>query len=234
MNLTSFASGIDFDAGEELPWDKPPKHHTFIASSIMPFATNMQVQVMTCAGEGADGQQGSDGEGEDDEEDKDERQAEAAPAGKGAHEAEGEAGETDGPEAVESEEAKRKRGWWPFFGSGSDSDSTANDDGDDDHGESESGSDQDPPAPSSSKHKSPSAAGRYIRIVLNDAVVPLTGINGCEADEDGKCAFDAFVDGMKEVISRVDFGKTCGARQEEGTVADGEGGADESDGQDSG
>jgi hypothetical protein len=179
MNLTSFASGIDIDAGEELPWDKPPRHHSFIAENIMPFATNMQVQVMTCGGLGGEAEE--DGEGDDDwgeREDVQEEQGDVEQMG------------------------QVKRGWWPFGHS-------SEDDEDDDEDDSTDST------PTYAKHKSPTSAGRYVRIVLNDAVVPLTGINGCAEDDDGKCAFDAFVDGMKEVIGRVDFARDCGARDKE-------------------
>jgi hypothetical protein len=146
MNLTSFASG------GQLPWDGPPKHHSFIASHIMPFATNMQLQVLTCGpAAGADEEEsGADkrwwGIGEEDDEE---------------------------PEVVGAGEEKEQ-----------------------------------------SKGKgSPAKQGKYVRIVLNDAVVPLTGINGCEEDEQGRCELGAFVDSMRELVGEVDFARECGKRE---------------------
>jgi hypothetical protein len=51
---------------------------------------------------------------------------------------------------------------------------------------------------------------RYIRLILNDAVVPLTGLNGCEENEDGLCELNRFVDALKEIVAEVDFGAVCG------------------------
>ncbi|WWC90320.1 uncharacterized protein L201_005253 [Kwoniella dendrophila CBS 6074] len=95
MNLTTFAETGD------LPTDHIPKHRSFIASKIMPFATNLQVQVLTCSGE------------------------------------------------------------------------------------------------------------KKIRIILNDAVVPLTGIKGCLENDEGLCSFDEFVNSMKELIGNINFEKEC-------------------------
>ncbi|THH09202.1 hypothetical protein EW146_g8750 [Bondarzewia mesenterica] len=49
----------------------------------------------------------------------------------------------------------------------------------------------------------------HIRFVLNDGVVPLTGILGCEADKDGLCALDAFVSGVRARIDEVDYQFDC-------------------------
>lgn len=50
----------------------------------------------------------------------------------------------------------------------------------------------------------------HIRWILNDAVVPLTGIKGCEEDnKDGLCALGSFIDGMKQRIAEVDFAFDC-------------------------
>ncbi|WWC71201.1 uncharacterized protein I206_105154 [Kwoniella pini CBS 10737] len=95
MNLTTFAEGGD------LPTDHIPKHRSFIASKIMPFATNLQIQVLSCSG------------------------------------------------------------------------------------------------------------NKNVRLILNDAVVPLTGIKGCPENDEGLCPFDAFVSSMQELTSEVDFAKTC-------------------------
>ncbi|RPD81945.1 phosphoglycerate mutase-like protein [Lentinus tigrinus ALCF2SS1-7] len=49
----------------------------------------------------------------------------------------------------------------------------------------------------------------YIRFILNDGVVPLTGINHCTANKDGLCFLDNFVQGMKERIAEVDYQYDC-------------------------
>ena len=48
-----------------------------------------------------------------------------------------------------------------------------------------------------------------IRIILNDAAVPLTGINGCPEDEQGMCPLEAFVGAMQTLIGEVDFARDC-------------------------
>ncbi|KAJ7863958.1 phosphoglycerate mutase-like protein [Mycena olivaceomarginata] len=64
--------------------------------------------------------------------------------------------------------------------------------------------------PSSSKSTSiTSTAPTHIRWLLNDAVVPLTGIAGCTNSKDGLCAFDTFVKGMQQRIAEVDFEFGC-------------------------
>lgn len=49
----------------------------------------------------------------------------------------------------------------------------------------------------------------HIRWVINDGVVPLTGINGCKADKNGLCEIDTFIAGMKQRITEVDFNFDC-------------------------
>ena len=51
----------------------------------------------------------------------------------------------------------------------------------------------------------------YIRFILNDGVVPLTGINHCTANKDGLCLVNHFVQGMKERIAEVDYQYDCDA-----------------------
>jgi hypothetical protein len=64
--------------------------------------------------------------------------------------------------------------------------------------------------PSSSKSTSiTSTTPTHIRWLLNDAVVPLTGIAGCANSKDGLCAFDTFVKGMQQRIAEVDFEFGC-------------------------
>ncbi|KAJ7028303.1 phosphoglycerate mutase-like protein [Mycena alexandri] len=49
----------------------------------------------------------------------------------------------------------------------------------------------------------------HIRWLLNDAVVPLTGIAGCTHNADGLCEFDTFVKGMQQRVVEVDFAFGC-------------------------
>lgn len=53
---------------------------------------------------------------------------------------------------------------------------------------------------------------QQIRIILNDAPVPLSGIRDCGDDEDGLCPLDSFVSGVQELVDEVDFGATCTGR----------------------
>lgn len=48
-------------------------------------------------------------------------------------------------------------------------------------------------------------APRQIRIILNDAAVPLTGIRGCAQDDEGLCSLDKFVESVGELVGEVDF-----------------------------
>jgi len=49
----------------------------------------------------------------------------------------------------------------------------------------------------------------HIRWLLNDAVLPQTGIQGCEFDKDGLCELDTFIAGMQQRIEEVDFDFDC-------------------------
>lgn len=48
-------------------------------------------------------------------------------------------------------------------------------------------------------------------MILNDGVVPLTGLRGCPEDKDGKCPLKTFVDAMQTIIGEVDFARECGS-----------------------
>ncbi|EIW65115.1 phosphoglycerate mutase-like protein [Trametes versicolor FP-101664 SS1] len=48
-----------------------------------------------------------------------------------------------------------------------------------------------------------------IRVIINDGVVPLTGIRGCPEDADGKCPVPAFVDAQREIIGKTDWEWAC-------------------------
>ena len=49
----------------------------------------------------------------------------------------------------------------------------------------------------------------HIRWILNDAVVPLTGIKGCATDKNGLCELSTFIDSTKARIAEVDFAFDC-------------------------
>ncbi|KXN83924.1 3-phytase A [Leucoagaricus sp. SymC.cos] len=58
-------------------------------------------------------------------------------------------------------------------------------------------------------HCSGSREPTHIRWILNDGVLPLTGINGCNHDKNGMCEFGAFIDGMKQRMEEVDYDFAC-------------------------
>lgn len=55
---------------------------------------------------------------------------------------------------------------------------------------------------------------KKLRLILNDASIPLTGVNGCPEDDDGLCPVDTFVAAMKTLISEIDFAKECALNKE--------------------
>ena len=48
-----------------------------------------------------------------------------------------------------------------------------------------------------------------IRVIINDGVVPLTGIKGCPEQRDGMCPVAAFVEAQKEIIQATDWTHSC-------------------------
>ncbi|KAJ7493301.1 phosphoglycerate mutase-like protein [Mycena galericulata] len=54
-----------------------------------------------------------------------------------------------------------------------------------------------------------SQPGPQIRIIVNDGVVPLTGIEGCPKQEDGMCPVDTFVAAQKKIIGQTDWVYDC-------------------------
>ena len=49
----------------------------------------------------------------------------------------------------------------------------------------------------------------HIRFILNDAVLPMTGIKGCKEDKNGLCDLPTFISSMQERIGEVDFAFDC-------------------------
>ncbi|KAF7288319.1 Acid phosphatase [Mycena chlorophos] len=49
----------------------------------------------------------------------------------------------------------------------------------------------------------------HIRWLLNDAVVPLTGIKDCPESDEGLCPFGTFVKGMQQRLEEIDFFEGC-------------------------
>ncbi|KAJ8699287.1 hypothetical protein PTI98_002418 [Pleurotus ostreatus] len=54
-----------------------------------------------------------------------------------------------------------------------------------------------------------STPGPQIRIIVNDGVVPLTGIKGCPEQRDGMCPVEAFITAQKEIIRQTDWNYDC-------------------------
>ncbi|KAG6902042.1 hypothetical protein C0995_005252 [Termitomyces sp. Mi166 len=54
-----------------------------------------------------------------------------------------------------------------------------------------------------------SVPGPQIRIIINDGVVPLTGIKGCLEHPDGLCPVDTFVNAQKELLAETDWDWAC-------------------------
>ena len=55
----------------------------------------------------------------------------------------------------------------------------------------------------------PSPSTTYVRVILNDAVVALTGVSGCPEQADGLCPADVFVDAQRRLIAGSDWDWTC-------------------------
>ncbi|KAI0266664.1 phosphoglycerate mutase-like protein [Gloeopeniophorella convolvens] len=49
----------------------------------------------------------------------------------------------------------------------------------------------------------------HVRWILNDAVVPLTGVRGCKADKNGLCEIGAYINGTQARIAEVDYQFDC-------------------------
>ncbi|THU80110.1 phosphoglycerate mutase-like protein [Dendrothele bispora CBS 962.96] len=54
-----------------------------------------------------------------------------------------------------------------------------------------------------------STPGQQIRIIINDGVAPLTGIEGCPEQKDGMCPVDAFVKSQKKLMENLDWEYDC-------------------------
>ncbi|KIK68812.1 hypothetical protein GYMLUDRAFT_36309 [Collybiopsis luxurians FD-317 M1] len=51
--------------------------------------------------------------------------------------------------------------------------------------------------------------GQQIRIIVNDAPVPLTGIRGCPEQKDGMCPVDTFVKAQREILDQTSWEWDC-------------------------
>ncbi|KIK96012.1 hypothetical protein PAXRUDRAFT_139439 [Paxillus rubicundulus Ve08.2h10] len=49
----------------------------------------------------------------------------------------------------------------------------------------------------------------HIRFILNDGILPMTGIKGCTEDPNGLCSLSSFISGMQERIGQIDFDFDC-------------------------
>lgn len=54
-----------------------------------------------------------------------------------------------------------------------------------------------------------STPGPQIRVIINDGVAPLTGIEGCPEEKDGMCPLAAFVAAQKKTIAETDWDWDC-------------------------
>ena len=63
--------------------------------------------------------------------------------------------------------------------------------------------------PSRSSSSSSNDDTLFIRWLLNDGVVPQTGVSGCPADADGLCPIDTYVDALRTRVEEVDFAFDC-------------------------
>ncbi|KAJ5753066.1 histidine phosphatase superfamily [Penicillium odoratum] len=50
---------------------------------------------------------------------------------------------------------------------------------------------------------------KYIRFLLNDSPLPLTGVIGCEDSTNGFCALDKFLSGIPELKKRANYREAC-------------------------
>ncbi|KAH9951980.1 phosphoglycerate mutase-like protein [Amylocystis lapponica] len=48
-----------------------------------------------------------------------------------------------------------------------------------------------------------------IRVIINDGVVPLTGIRGCPVQKDGMCPVATFIEAQKQIIAETDWEYVC-------------------------
>lgn len=55
----------------------------------------------------------------------------------------------------------------------------------------------------------PSRESEQIRVIINDAVAPLTGIEGCPEDAHGMCPISTFVAAQKKIIANTDWTWVC-------------------------
>ncbi|KAI9620352.1 hypothetical protein KEM48_008175 [Puccinia striiformis f. sp. tritici PST-130] len=55
-----------------------------------------------------------------------------------------------------------------------------------------------------------SSTSKSIRFILNDAVIPLDGLQGCEPNlNTGQCDLDNFITGLETRLSEIDYQQTC-------------------------
>jgi len=60
-----------------------------------------------------------------------------------------------------------------------------------------------------SSDSSSSSGPTHVRWIINDAVVPLTGVKGCGPNKHGLCDLPTYISGMQERIAEVDFQFDC-------------------------
>jgi hypothetical protein len=53
------------------------------------------------------------------------------------------------------------------------------------------------------------SSGTQIRVILNDGVVAMTGVEGCPEQKDGMCPLDTFITAQKKLVETSDWDWTC-------------------------
>lgn len=55
-----------------------------------------------------------------------------------------------------------------------------------------------------------SSTSRHIRFILNDAIIPLDGLEGCQTDKlTGMCDLNNFISGLQTRLSEIDYQQVC-------------------------
>ena len=57
--------------------------------------------------------------------------------------------------------------------------------------------------------KSNTTDATHIRFIINDRVMPLTGLQGCKADKNGLCDLSTAIKGFQKRIEEVSFAAPC-------------------------
>lgn len=53
------------------------------------------------------------------------------------------------------------------------------------------------------------SSSKFVRLKLNNRVLPLSSLKSCPTDKEGLCPYDDFVESLKYALSQVDFDRNC-------------------------